>query len=170
MLTLTNLKQNRSTEKLGIWIDILQAATKSVSNSLRIRHNTNSNDVHRTCIWSLVVTAQLEGMIKIHQYTVTILHSSYKPHSTWCIYIAGNVEWLLTSISDVICKIWGSCHEVDKILALLVCCAMYVGTNTHCVIWLLYTNTHLGGGATTNLTLVGDTIFNIFFFTLHQNY
>jgi hypothetical protein len=131
-----NLKQNRSTERLGIWIGMLQVGTKSVSKSMRIRHNTNRNVVHRTCIWSLVVTAQLECMIKICQYMVTIVQSSSKPLSTWCIYMAGIVEWLLTSISDVICTIWGPCHDVDKILVLLVHCAMYVGTNMNCVIWL----------------------------------
>jgi len=68
-----NLKQNRSTERLGILIGMLQVGTKSVSNSLRIRHNTTCNVVHKTCIWSLVVTAQLESMIKICQYMVTIV-------------------------------------------------------------------------------------------------
>lgn len=117
-----------------------------MSNSLRIRHN-DCNDVHKTCVWSLLVTAQFEGMIKICQYMATTLQSSSKPHSTWWISMTGNVKWLPTWISDVICKIWGSCHDVDKILTLLVCWAMYVGTNMHCVIWLLYTNTHFRRGS-----------------------
>lgn len=132
-----------------------------MSNSLRIRHNTDCNDVHKTYIWSLVATAQLEGVIKMCQYMVTIMQSSSKPHSTWCIYIAGNVGWLLISIGDVICEISGSWHYVDKILALLVCCTMYIGNNIHCVIWLLYTNTHFRkkNESTTNLlTVVTDTV------------
>lgn len=138
-----------------------------MSNSLRKTHNTNCNDVHITCIWSLVATAPLEGVIKMHQYMITILQTSSKPHSTWCICMVRNVKWLLISISDVICEISGSCHDVDKILAPLVCCAMYVGTNMHCVIWLLYTNIHFRKKkAITNLTVVTDTFFNIFFSVL----